>query len=71
MYESALLDWDHRAHTGPASYDPRGVLRAHNTHFQRTGHMVAFRPHRADITVQACTTEQDYMHETYVCTYTR
>ena len=40
MYESALLDWDHRAHTGPASYDPRGVPRAHDTHFQRTGHCI-------------------------------
>ena len=44
MCESALLDWDHRAHTGPASCDPRGVPRAHNTHFQRTGHTAAFRP---------------------------
>ena len=44
MYESALLGWDHRAHTGHASYDPRRVLRAHNTHFQRIGHMVAFLP---------------------------
>ena len=53
MYESALLDWDHRTHTGPASYDPRGVLRAHNTHFQRIGHTAAFRP---GIAVQPCAT---------------
>ena len=51
--------WSHRCHAargrgvarasvpalgGPASHDPRGVPRAHDEHFQRTGHTAAFRP---------------------------
>ena len=54
MYESALLGWDPRAHTRPASHDPRGVLRAHNTQHRRIDHLAVFRPHHADIAVQAC-----------------
>ena len=71
MCESALLDWDHRAHTETASYDPRGVLRAHDTHFHRIGRSVSFRPQYANIAVQAHgwpVQDKNHMYKYSACT---
>ena len=55
MTHDTLKQYEH-AQPWPAG--PRCVQRpsesAHNAHFQRIGHMAAFRRHHADIAVQAC-----------------